>query len=187
MNADEISLRVVEILNTHQIPYMLVGSLSTNFHSIVRSTKDADIVVQSSIGDVARLIASEFPLLRLDSQIGFESVTGTKKLVLHAREGEGFAVELFGLSDDPHDVERFQRRMKVDWDGIVAWIATAEDAVITKTRWAFSANRHKDISDVQTLIAIRGHALDWPYIEHWCDIHGSRPLLDKIRDDLRRR
>ena len=179
-------MRVVDILNAHQIPYMLVGSLSTNFHSIVRSTKDADIVVQSSLGDAARLVAREFPLLRLDPQIGFESVTGTKKLVLHAQEGEGFAVEIFGLSNDPHDIQRFQRRMKVDWGGNTAWIATAEDAVITKTRWAFKLNRHKDMSDVQTLIAVRGHALDWPYIEHWCDVHGSRQMLEEIRADLKR-
>lgn len=53
MTAEEISLRVVEILNEHRVPYMLVGSLSTNFHSIVRSTKDADFVVPERLAETA--------------------------------------------------------------------------------------------------------------------------------------
>ncbi len=185
MNAEDISLRVVEILNEHATPYMLVGSLSTNFHSIVRSTKDADFVIQANLGDTAQLVAREFDLLRLDPQFGFESVTATKKLILRAQAGEGFIVELFGLSDDPHDQLRFSRRQRVDWLGRPTWIATAEDAVVTKLRWAHNLGREKDITDVRTVIAIKGESLDWPYIEHWCDQFGSRPLLEKIRQELR--
>jgi hypothetical protein len=187
MTSEEISLRVVQILNEHQIPYMLVGSLSTNFHSIVRSTKDADIVVPEPLSEAARIIAREFNALKLDPQFGFESVTATKKLILRAPESEGFIVELFGQkADDPHDVERFSRRIQVDWFGCPTSIATAEDAIVTKLRWAHGLARRKDLDDVKTVIAIKGDSLDWPYIERWCDEHGSRPLLEQIRAELRR-
>ena len=53
MTAEEISLRVVEILNSSGVDYMLVGSLSTNFHSIVRSTKDAEIVIPDKLSETA--------------------------------------------------------------------------------------------------------------------------------------
>jgi hypothetical protein len=26
--------------------------------------------------------------------------------------------------------------------------------------------------------------LDWDYVHRWCDIHGTRPLLDEIRQAL---
>jgi hypothetical protein len=186
MNADEISFKVVEILNAHQVPYMLVGSLSTNFHSIARSTKDADIVVQANLGETARLLAGELAILKLDPQYGFESVTATRKLILRATVGDGFIVELFGLSDDPHDQLRFARRQLVDWDGRPAWIATAEDSIVTKLRWSSGIGREKDFVDARNVIASQGTLLDWPYIERWCDEHGSRPLLEKIRAELRR-
>jgi hypothetical protein len=131
------------------------------------------------------LIATELDFLKLDPQYGFESVTATKKLILRSTVGEGFIVELFGLSDDPHDQARFSRRKKIDWDGQPTWIATAEDAVITKLRWASSIGREKDMADARNVIATRGTTLDWPYIEKWCDTHGSRPMLDKIRSELR--
>jgi len=28
---------------------------------------------------------------------------------------------------------------------------------------------------------IQGDRLDWPYVESWCDRHGTRALLDEIR------
>ena len=184
MTADQIALRVVDVLNEHNISYMLVGSLSTNFHSIPRSTKDADIVIRTSLGEAARLIESRCVELRLDPQFGFESVTGTKKLVLLA-EADDFIVELFELSDDPHDQERFRRRKEVDWENRRVWIASAEDAVITKLRWGHQAGRRKDLVDVSAVIGFKGDALDWPYIENWCDQHGSRSLLEQLRAELR--
>jgi len=184
MSTDEIALRVIDVLNEHDIPYMLVGSLSTNFYSIPRSTQDADIVIQSSLIEAARLIAGQCPELCLDPQFGFESVTGTKKLILQA-EREDFIVELFGLSDDPHDQERFRRRKQVEWENRIAWVASAEDSVITKLRWGHQAGRRKDLVDVSAVIAFQGDAIDWSYVENWCDRHGSRKLLDQIREELR--
>jgi hypothetical protein len=186
MTSEEISLRVIEILNEHQILYMLVGSLSTNFHSTIRSTKDADIVIQAKLGETARLIVRECDLLRLDPQYGFESVTATRKLVLRAQIAEEFVVELFGISDDPHDQERFRRRLCVDWLGRPTWIASAEDALVTKLRWSQSIGREKDIADARNLIASKGDALDWPYVEAWCDRHGTRPVLERLRRECER-
>lgn len=184
MSAETISARVVAILNDHDIPYMLVGSLSTNYHSTVRSTKDADIVVQSNLGDTARIIANECADLVLDPQLGFEGVTLTKKILLRAKS-EHFVVELFGLSEDAHDQERFLRRQCVESLGQPTWIAAVEDAIVTKLRWASLAGREKDISDVRIVIAMQQDAIDWPYVEGWCDQHGSRALLEKIRAELR--
>lgn len=186
MTAEEISLRVVEILNEHSVPYMLVGSLSTNFHATVRSTKGADVVVQSDLGGTARIIAQHCRVLHLDPQLGFEHVTGTNRIVLRA-EKEDFVVELFGLSDDPHDQRRFERRQCVDWQGRPTWIASVEDALITKLRWGQGVGREKDIADARNMIAVREDTIDWAYVETWCDQHGSRPLLDRIRNELRQR
>jgi hypothetical protein len=186
MTSEEISLRVVEILNEHQIPYMLVGSLSTNFHSTVRATKDADIVIQAGLSETARLIARECDVLQLDPQFGFESVTATRKLMLRSKTDDPFVVELFGTSDDPHDQERFRRRFCVEWNGRPTWIATAEDALVTKLRWSQTTGREKDIADARNLIAIQGDALDWSYVESWCDRHGTREVLVRLRRECQR-
>ncbi len=132
------------------------------------------------------MIALDCDVLRLDPQFGFESVTATLKLVLRAQIGGEFIVELFGLSDDPHDQERFKRRICVDWLGRPTWIATAEDALITKLRWSLGIGREKDIADVRNLIASKGDVMDWPYVEAWCETHGTRPVLERLRRECER-
>jgi hypothetical protein len=184
MSSNAIARRVVEVLNANRVEYMVVGSLSTTFHSTIRSTKDADIVLQTDLAGIAKLIANECKSLQLDPQLGFESVTATTKIVLRAKDEE-FEVELFGLSDDPHDQERFKRRICVDWLGVPMWMSSAEDALITKLRWANVIGRVKDIADAQNIIGVSGESIDWPYVESWCDRHGSRPLLEKIRSEIR--
>lgn len=184
MSAEGIAQRVVEILNENQIPYMVVGSLATNFHSTVRSTKDADLVIQADLADVAHSIAAKCDSLQVDRQLGFETVTATQKIMLRSTSEE-FTVELFALSDDPHDQERFRRRKLVDWEGRPAWLISAEDSIITKLRWAHVAGRKKDIIDVENVIAVSGDIIDWPYVERWTDQHGTRQLLEQIRADVR--
>ena len=154
MTAEELSLRVVDVLIAQGIEYMLVGSLSTNFHSAPRATNDADIVIQTSLGEAARLVAVHCPDLQLDPQYYFESVTGTTKRVLET--ADGFIVELFGLSDDSHDQERYRRRLQVEWENRRVWIASAEDALVTKLRWGHLAGRRKDLVDASAVIAVRG-------------------------------
>jgi hypothetical protein len=57
---------------------------------------------------------------------------------------------------------------------------TAEDVVVQKLRWG----RLKDQSDLLEVLALQGESLDFAYIEHWCDAHGTRELLDKLRSEI---
>jgi hypothetical protein len=63
-------------------------------------------------------------------------------------------------------------------------LAVVEDVVVTKPRWSHAGRRGKDIDDVQNVIAIQGNKIDWPYVYSWCDRHGTRELLDQVRQSL---
>jgi hypothetical protein len=110
-------------------------------------------------------------------------VTGTIRHRIEA-SGTPFTVELFELSDDAHDVSRFSRRRHVDLFDRRVFVATAEDTVITKLRWAMQPGREKDVDDVRNVIAIQEDSLDWPYVEQWCSQHGTSALLAKIRKSV---
>ncbi len=120
-----------------------------------------------------------------DPQVQFETVTGTKKIVVEETES-WFEIEFFELSSDPHDLERFARRRRLKVFDRDAWVLTPEDVLVTKLNWIHRTGRKKDIIDVENVISVQGDALDWPYVEQWCDRHGSRPLLEKIRAELGR-
>ena len=51
---------------------------------------------------------------------------------------------------------------------------------MTKLRWYKALNRSKDKDDVRGVIAVQGDSLDWDYIRRWCDMHGTRELLEAV-------
>jgi hypothetical protein len=183
MNTDDIVLAVIDYLNDHEIPYMLVGSLATNVYCVPRSTEDGDVVVQSDVAKLAFEIVGAHSKFHFDPQIAFESVTATRKVVLQT-EGHGFEVELFQLGDDEHDRARFLRRVKVETMERSVWVASLDDMIVTKLRWSQHVGREKDISDARNLIGVQQASIDWPYVEFWCNRHGTRELLDRLRTEV---
>jgi hypothetical protein len=183
MTSEEAALAVLSALETLGIPYMLVGSFSSNYYGIARSTKDADFVVElggQSIGLLADHLGGAF---RLDPQMTFETVTMTTRHVMEV-VGIPFKIEIFHLSDDPHDQERFRRRRRVKLFNLEINLPTAEDVIITKLRWAVQNRRSKDSDDIRNVIAVQAGRLNWDYIHSWCDRHSTRALLDEIRQSI---
>ena len=182
MTGDDVIGTVLDALQAVRIPFMIVGSLATNFHGVPRSTRDADFVIQLSSGALGALREQLAPPLRLDPQSGFEGITGTTRHLVEAA-GTAFTVELFELTDDPHDLARFERRQQVRIFDRPAFVATAEDTIITKLRWARQGGhgRAKDVDDARNVIAVQGDSLDWVYVENWCRQHGTVDILQDVR------
>ena len=171
---------VLAALDAATIPYMIVGSLASNFHGIPRSTRDADFVVELSPHSLQRLATHLGPGLVLERQGAFEAVTGTVRHLI-VMVGSPFVCELFELSDDPHDRARFVRRVSARVLTRDGFVASAEDMIITKLRWVVGANRSKDREDIRNMLAVQGPLLDWAYLDHWSAAHRTAQLLAEIK------
>ena len=180
MTLEELVRRLVEALDIAGIEYVLVGSLSANFYGVSRSTQDADIVVSCSATRVAELVKVLGDEFERDPQLAFETVTATNKCLLRVKK-TGFQIEVFFLSDDEHDQRRFARRRQVAMFDCQAYVLTVEDVLITKLRWLLLAGRSKDEGDIRGVLRMQHDRVDWPYVESWCDRHGTRELLERLR------
>jgi hypothetical protein len=185
VNSDEATAAVIDALDALHVPYMVVGSFSTNFYGIPRSTHDADFVVQLGPGMISVLAKHLGPSFRLEPQMSFETVTATSRYLLQVVNSP-FPIELFLLSDDAHDVERFARRRRERIGDRDAFLPTVEDVIITKLRWSRFGRRRKDIEDVEDVITVQRDHIDWGYVVSWCDRHGTRELLESVRDSIPR-
>jgi hypothetical protein len=183
MNADEAVVAVIEAIEAAGAGYFVVGSLSSNFYGVPRATADADIVVQLDKVSLSDVLARLGPDFRLERQASFETITMTTRHVLEV-PSSGFVIELFGLSQDDYDQERFRRRVRVPLLGRQVFVPTAEDVIVTKLFWALGRRRSKDRDDARDVIAVQGDRLDWPYIYSWVDRHGTRELIEEIRGEI---
>lgn len=179
MTAVDYVGRVVAALEKLSIPYMVVGAFSSNLYGLPRSTRDADFVVQLGSHSIAVLAAEIGPDFQLDRHMSFETITSTTRYKVVHRNA-AFVVELFLLSDDPHDQARFARRTSGNIGGRQTTVLTAEDVVVTKLRWSRHGGRAKDLEDASNVIAVQGTRLNIAYIRRWTDLHGTTDLLERL-------
>lgn len=182
---EQATLDVMQTLDDTGVPWMLTGSLAANLYMIPRSTQDADFVLQADAPSWHRVLAGLPPGVTHDPQMRFETITATTRYDLVVA-GTNFRIELFNLSDDAHDLERFRRRMAKAVLGRTVFVPTPEDVVIQKLRWAKAGQRRKDIDDAVGVLAMQYDALCWPYVEHWSEAHGTSEMLAELREEVRK-
>ena len=181
MTGTESLLELVAAFENAGIPYMIVGSYSSNFYGIPRSTMDADLVVHLPSAGWAKLPGILPDGIEMDDQMSFEMVTSTRRELLRVKDSL-FQIELFRLSDDSHDRSRFERRRRVEiFPAVELFLPTAEDVIVQKLRWSLGAKRPKDFADVVAVMQVQGRALDWTYIEKWCAAHGTLEVLAQAK------
>ena len=181
MTASQVAERVIRALQDAGIPFLVVGSFSSNQYGIPRSTKDIDLVVQAPPGqlrDLAGVLGSDFIP---EKQFRFETNTGTLCQEFSAT-GSPMRVEVFSLSDDAHDQARFGRRIERAMFGTVVPFPSPEDVIVWKLRWA----RPKDLEDVRGVILVQQQEgnLDWDYIRSWCTEHQTLAKLEDLLASL---
>ncbi len=179
MTGEQAVVAIIEALNELRWPHMLTGSLASNFHGIARATMDADFVVGPGPGPIEKIAELLGPDFRIDPQTSFETVTATTRHIIQPT-GTKYSLELFLLSDDQHDQERFRRRLTARVLGVDTHVPTAEDVVITKLRWSRQGKRSKDLSDARNVLAVQGDCLDRAYMRAWCGKHGTLDLLEAL-------
>lgn len=181
MESSDPALAVIDALDKAGVAYMLVGSHSSNFYGIPRSTRDADFVIELGSKSIADIEAFLPPTYRLNRQVEFETLTGSLKNIIGI-DGTRYVVELFRLSGDAFHVSRFARRHQVPMHGRQVWIPTAEDVIVQKLRWG----RTKDLEDVRDVLSVQQDQLKWDYIFEWCAVHNTRDLLEEVRKNTPR-
>ena len=165
---EEAVYLVLDLLNEANVPYMLVGSFSSNAYGEARATKDADFVVDLD-STTRQQILSQLPdVFEVDWQVSFETITGHTRQILKI-PSIPFEIELFDISKEPFDQSRFSRRQQTSMEGHTVWLPTAEDVVVQKLRWACLGKRDKDMLDAVNVLKVRAEKLDLKYIRKWCN------------------
>ena len=177
MKSFEAVRRTLEALESLSARYVLVGALASNVYGIARSTKDMDIVIAFETGELAKLrtlLGSEF---QFDAQLMLEVLTGSVRNEIRFLP-TGFLIDLFRLSDDCHHQMLMARRVRaaITEIGLNVWIPTVEDLVVQKVRWG----RRKDQDDVVNMLSFNHEQIDWKYVLHWAELHGTTPLLRQL-------
>ena len=160
------------------IPYMVTGSIATNFYAVPRMTRDIDIVVELAEEDTGRVVA----LFQDDFYIDGEAVelaVRAKTMFNMIQQALVMKVDMIVRKESEYRREEFARKRRVSVEGREFYIAAPEDLILSKLDWAKDTHSEVQLADVRNLLqTVQG--LDTRYLRDWADRMGVGTLLTEV-------
>ncbi len=181
MGQKELLIQVVHVLEGAGVPFMLTGSLASSLQGEPRSTHDIDLVVDLAPAAIDRLVdAFPPPRFHLD-RAGVERAVRTRGLVNLLDVEGGDKVDLWMLTEDPFDQERFARRETVPVFGLAMPVSTPEDTILQKLVWSrLSGGSERQRMDARRVLEVQGPRLDMKYLREWASRLGIAADFDSL-------
>ena len=176
MNERDLLIDALRRLNRLGLPYMLTGSMASNFWGVPRTTHDIDFVLtfeRDRAADIAAALDDGFfveedaILDALDRPYLFNAIDRRSAL----------KVDFWTLRPEPFEQVMFARRLRIVLFGERAWIATAEDTLLHKLYWHGITPSERQLGDAAGIVAVQGEDLDRAYLERWARELGSDDVL----------
>ncbi|MBX9790264.1 MAG: hypothetical protein K2Y37_15205 [Pirellulales bacterium] len=162
----ELLVDCLRRLNGLRVPYMLVGSMASNYWGIPRSTHDLDIVLwiePTQTEELAKAFARDFFVQKSSIERAFAPPYQFNAI----DELSALKIDFWLLRDVPFERAAFARRLQVDLFGEQAWITTAEDVVLHKLYWNRLTPSERQLTDAAGVCHVQAGALDVAYLQIW--------------------
>jgi predicted nucleotidyltransferase len=155
--------KVVKIMESEKIDYMIVGGFAVTFYNRGRTTNDIDLVVQIKPEQVKGIL-SYFPLWK-DFEDSFKDDVARGSMFNVTDFESGIRYDFMTFENSAYSQIAFERRVKVELLGVHCYLCSLEDLIISKLRWNKITPSAKQVEDVQFLL-ING-SVDQEYLKFW--------------------
>ncbi len=183
MTFEELLSRLGPALELAQIPYMVTGSVASSAHGIPRSTGDIDIVIAPTHRQLIKLI-KQFPSpdYYADAQQALEALASRSQFNI-IDFASGWKVDFIIAEDTQYGRTALGRRRLIEIAGVPLYVASPEDVIIAKLRWAKLGGSERQLQDAGGIIRAQADNLDLPYIERWVRELGLEMQWRIVRDE----
>ncbi len=181
MSVPEVFQRITTALDRAGIGYMLSGSFASAYYGSPRSTQDIDLVIEATPVQLRAFVGA------LPSKEYYADLDAA--LDAHQRQSlfnvidlaTGWKIDLIIRKSRAFSQEEFRRRQRINLHNVSLFVASAEDAIISKLEWANLAQSRRQLEDVAAILRVRWDSLDHAYLEKWIAELRLREEWDEAR------
>lgn len=185
MEQDELLRRIVETLESLDLPYLITGSIATILYGEPRFTNDIDVVVQLPAKRINALVEA-FPgdEFHLDPERIRQAVAAKSQFnILHP--ASGLKIDVMIPAMDAFDRSRFSRAARVHpADDYEATFASPEDVIVKKMQFYSAGGSDRHLRDIAGVLRISSAEIDRDYVTDWADRLGLREIWDRVLEEL---
>lgn len=168
MEQIELLKYVISVLENLEVPYMIVGSLSSSIYGEPRMTRDIDIVIRLERDQVNRL-SSAFPTdeYYMSNEAAYRALDDQSQFnVIHGYSGN--KIDFMIARSDTWSNEQLSRRRRIELlPNLYGYVASPEDVIIGKLIYYNDGHSEKHLRDIASILKINGSEIDKQYIEKW--------------------
>ncbi|MFN8499922.1 MAG: hypothetical protein U0641_18870 [Anaerolineae bacterium] len=177
-----ITLTVIATFDALHVPYLIGGSFASGVYGVVRSTMDADLVADLRAEHVEALVSALTGEFYVDARAIYDAIRERGSFnVIHL--ATMFKVDVFLPRGRPYDTAEFERRIRrvvANAPDRSAYVASAEDTILTKLEWYRSGGEvsERQWRDILGILKTQGALLDVVYLREWAQQLGIADLLE---------
>lgn len=181
MTYADLLQRIVLLLESKEVPYMVTGSVASSFHGTPRATFDLDIIIDPSETQLDNLLSelgNEHYVSIAAAEQAFQQ-RGMFNLIDYAT---GIKVDFILRKDRDFSQEEFQRRKRSPVMGVDSYVVTAEDSILSKLEWSKMSGSDRQLTDAMEIYRVNRELIDVAYLRKWAAQLEVTDLLAKVHD-----
>jgi hypothetical protein len=185
----EVLLRVTQVLDGLNVPYLVGGSVASSLLGFPRTTNGADVVADIALDQVPQIFAALKDEFYIDDRAVRTAVLERSSFnVIHF--DSVFKIDVY-IPDKLFGQQQLKRRRPetlLPDSTQTTYISTPEDTILAKLSWYRRGGEasQRQLADVAGIIKVQGPTLDVSYLREWADKINVRDLLEQALEEARR-
>jgi hypothetical protein len=180
MEPENLLVKVVQILEDLDIPYLITGGIAVAVWGRPRATFDIDIIVEISEGKISSLVKA----LKKFSKAGYIDEEMAREALREKGEFNfidpetGLKVDFWVQREDAFSKSEFTRKISRKIGDKEIYFISPEDLILKKLKWYKLSETSKHLEDIESILKIS--SVDLNYIERWAKKQSTVKILEQI-------
>jgi len=167
-------------LKSANVPYMITGGAAVGFWGHIRTTMDIDILIQIRSEQIDPLLSSIEGEAHIDTEKAKKAILD-KRMFNIILNKTCFKIDFIPLEENSYEIEKFNNRVKMNFQDKEVYVISPEDLIISKLLWSKSAGgSERQIKDCESIYRLNSDNLDLGYLKRWVKMLGIEKEFNKL-------
>lgn len=181
MDPQHLLVKIVKILNSLKIPYLITGGMAIYVWGRPRFTADIDLVVELKKENVKKLVNMLIKEGYIDEEAVKQAIT-FKSEFNFIDQTEGIKVDFWILKNDNFDKSKFKRKVAKKILNQNVYFISAEDLILVKLLWFKEGQSFRHLEDIYSVLDFLKNQLDFDYLRKWAKKLNTLGVLEEQID-----